>query len=89
MKYLTFHREDNKFTDILEDKAVRKSAKTKLQFANHLIIGLEENSDDGKTLSYIMLKYGDNIIDLGSIIPDRSPVMDKDYFPSRRPKKKA
>jgi hypothetical protein len=89
MKYLTFHREDNKFTDILSDKVVKKVARTKLQFTNHLILGIEETSEKSQSLSYIMLKYGDQIIDIESIIPDRAPVMDRDYFPSRRPKKKA
>lgn len=89
MKYITFCREDNKFADILSDKEVKKCAKTKMQFTKHLILGIPDNSDaDGKAISYIMLKYGDDVIDIESIIPDRSPVMDKDYVPSKRPKKR-
>lgn len=90
MKYLMFHREDNKFTDILSDKEVKKCAKTKMQFTKHLILGIPDSSDDdSKAISYIMLKYGDDVIDIESIVPDRAPIMDKDYFPSKRPKKKA
>lgn len=89
MYYLVFKRESNKFDDILKDPGVKKVYKTKMQFRSHLILGLvEEPGDSSKILSYILLKYGDDIVSMDSIIPDRSPIPYKDYNPERKTRSK-
>jgi hypothetical protein len=78
MKYFTFKRESNDFTDILDDAIIKKLFMTKIQWSNHLLVGISEAGNDG-SFSYITLKYGDDMIN--DIVPDRSPVMFKDYQP--------
>lgn len=86
MDYIAFRRESNNFTDILTDVTIRKAAKTKMEFSNHLIIGLENNDkgDSTKIMSYAILKYGDDVVEINKLIPDRSPVMNVDYVPKRK-----
>lgn len=88
MKYLVFKRETNKFEDILKDPTVKKVYKTKIQFTGHLMLGIPDTTDSSKTISYIVLKYGDDIISMDSIIPDRSPIPYKDYNPERKTRSK-
>lgn len=85
MQYLTFSRENNNFDDILKDKTVKKVYRTKIQYYGHLILGLDENLEDTtKILSYIILKYGHDIVTLKVI--DRTPIPYKDYVPQRKRK---
>ena len=77
MKYFTFNREDDNFDDILNDVTLKSLISTKISWTNHLLIGFNDG-DDG-TSSYITLKYGDDMIT--DIVPDRSPVMYKEYIP--------
>jgi hypothetical protein len=79
MKYITFYRENNDFKEILLDPNLKKLIYEKISWANHLIIGIKE---DEKILSYITLKYGDDI--RNSLIPDYSPIPNIDYTPQRR-----
>jgi hypothetical protein len=37
-----------------------------------------------KEQSLFTLKYGDDMIDFGHIVPDRSPVMYRDYIPKKK-----
>jgi len=50
-------------------------------------LGFPENKEFGKILSYIMLKYGDDMQDFHSIVPDRTPVPNVDYVPIRKDRK--
>lgn len=85
MKYIVFHREDNKFDDIVKDSNLTNKYKTKMRYTNHLILGFtEENDDSAKILSYVFLKYGDDIKDFNKLVVDRSPVMNVDYTPKRK-----
>ena len=79
MSLLIFHRESNNFKDILEDKVIKKSIRTKVKFSEYLILEL----NDDKDTAYAMLKYGDDVIDVTHVFPDFSPVMDRDYSPDR------
>ncbi len=87
MKFLMFTRESNNFDDILKDSSLIKKYKTKIQYAENLILGFPENKEFGKILSYIMLKYGDDMQDFHSIVPDRTPVPNVDYVPIRKDRK--
>lgn len=84
MKFLLFTRESNKFDDILKDSSLIKKYKTKIQYAENLILGFPEDKEFGKILSYIMLKYGDDMKDFHSIVTDRTPKPNIDYFPIRK-----
>lgn len=84
MKFLVFTREKNKFEDILKDPSLKSKYKTKIEYSENLILGFPEDDDFGKTLSYIMLKYGDNIKDFHSLVPDRTPKPNVDYIPKRK-----
>lgn len=84
MKFLVFKRESNRFDDIIKDPALKNKYKTKITYANHMILGFPEEDDSTKLLSYIVLKYGDDMLDYDSLVPDRSPVPYKDYVPIRK-----
>lgn len=70
MKYYTFKRESNDFTDILKDKQLSKHIKTKIRYHKHLIIGLSYETDDS-ILGMLVLKYGEELV----------PTVNKDYTP--------
>ena len=84
MKYYVFARESDKFDDILKDVAVKPVIRHKIRFKDHLILGFSE--DDEKIISYMTIKYGDDMVSFNSIAPDRSPIMDKDYVPKKKSK---
>lgn len=78
MKYFTFKRESDNFDDILSDSIIKKLLINKIRWSQHLLVGISEDGNDGN-FSYITLKYGDDMIT--DIVPDRSPVIFKDYTP--------
>ena len=79
MKYITFYRETNDFTDILADTNIKKLIDEKVQWNNHLMLGMQT---DDKVFSYITLKYGDSI--RTNIVKDYRPIPNVDYTPIRR-----
>ena len=85
MKYYVFKRESNKFDDILNDVALKPVARHKIRFKDHLILGFDD--DDEKIMAFMTIKYGDDMISFSDIVPDRTPIMGKDYTPIRRDKK--
>lgn len=90
MKYIVFHRESNKFDDIIKDPALKSHYKTKMQYKEHLVLGfVEDDNDSNKLMSYMLLKYGEDMKEFDNLVPDRSPVMGRDYIPERRKNKKS
>lgn len=85
MKYITFYRENNKFEDILKDVTVKPSIGTKIQWLQHLMLGIDESTKNDHILSYISLKYGDDIAK--STIKDFTPIPYVDYTPKKNPSK--
>ena len=81
MKYYTFYRESNDFKDILSDPVIKTEVDNKIKWNNHLLLGFKHNVDD-KVLGYIVLKYGDDIVNL--VNKDYTPIPYKDYIPQRR-----
>jgi hypothetical protein len=81
MKYYLFNRESNKFDDILKDSGLKNAIRHKIQFRDHLILGFDDSAE--KVLSYLTIKYGDNIISFSYLIPNRTPVPYKDYIPQK------
>ena len=78
--YLVFHRNSDNFKDVLLDPIIKKSIRTKISFSNHLILEF----DTEKNTSYAIIKYGDDIIRMSDIIPDRTPIMNVDYIPDKK-----
>jgi len=78
MKYITFYRENNNFEDILKDTNIKKLIYEKTKWAEYLTIGIK---DDEKIISYITLKYGDEI--RTNIVKDYSPIPNIDYIPKK------
>jgi len=81
MKFLIFNRESNNFDDILHDVKTHK-IRYKIRFLNHLIIGFDHKNEVEQSL--FTLKYGEDMVDFSHIVPDRSPVMNRDYIPKRK-----
>ena len=84
MKNFLFKRESNDFTDILTDANIKKQIKCEITFLNHLILGIAQNKETAKVTSYLMLKYGEDMIDFKHLIPDRTPIPLVDYVPERK-----
>ena len=84
MSYTIFYRESNNFKDILTDTVIKKSIRMKMQFTNYLILELANEKD----MSYMILKYGDDVKSISNIIPDRTPIMNIDYVPEKKRKSK-
>jgi hypothetical protein len=83
MKFITFYRESNDFTDIVTDKSIKSKIDLKVFWLNYLQIGIENLNDENDTLfSYIELKYGDSI--KTRLVPDFSPKPYIDYIPTKR-----
>jgi len=82
MKFITFYRESNNFDDILNDIVIKKKLSIKIFWKQHLCVGIVnfDNSND-KILSYITLKFGDEIVD--RVCKDRTPIPNVDYIPKR------
>jgi hypothetical protein len=80
MDYIVLQRESDDFTDILSDPVIKKSVRTKILFTYHLILSFNREKDT----SYAILKYGDDIVPMSSVITDRTPVMGVDYIPKNR-----
>lgn len=84
VKNFLFYRENNRFDDILKDTNIKKHIRTKILFSNYLILGIyEESKTIDKIISYIMLKYGEDVKDFTHIIPSRTPIPNVDYLPKK------
>lgn len=82
MKYITFWRESNKFSDILSDTVLKKVVKFKISWNQYLLIGIDDyDSKNEQVISYITLKYGDDM--KSEVVPDRTPIPGVDYVPKR------
>jgi hypothetical protein len=82
MKYYTFYRENNVFTDIENDTIVKKFADVKIKWYQHYMIGISTFiKDSDQYLSLLTLKYGDDMIQ--STCKDYSPVPGVDYVPKK------
>lgn len=81
MKTFIFKRERNTFDDVLKDKNIKKYIIEKYKFAEHLIIRVE---DTPEALAYITLMFSEELVSMHDLVPDRTPVPNKDYVPKRR-----
>jgi hypothetical protein len=82
MKYYTFFRENNVFTDIENDLIIKRFADTKIKWYQHYMVGISSYiKDSDQYYSILTLKYGDDMIQ--SVCKDYSPVPGVDYVPKR------
>jgi hypothetical protein len=82
MKYYTFYRENNQFTDIENDPVVKRFADTKIRWYQHYMIGISTYiKDSDQYFSILTLKYGEDMIQ--SVCKDYSPVPGVDYVPKK------
>ena len=87
MNYYIFKKEDNDFSEMLNDKTLNPLLKFKMKFSQHLILGSYDDIDD-QLSSYITLKYGDMMVNKFDMFIDYSPKMHVDYRPDpKRPNK--
>jgi hypothetical protein len=80
MKYYTFYRESNDFTDILKDPSIKSCIATKIKWKNHLMIGLHYDASEN-IYGYIVLKYGEEIVN--PVVKDYTPRPNIDYIPKK------
>lgn len=83
MKYYFFYDENNDFENILNDKIIKKNIVTKISYYQYLILGFDDDVSEGN-LSYMIVKYGEQIKPTKNIIPDRTPITNKDYRPNKK-----
>jgi hypothetical protein len=81
MKYYTFYRENNKFDDIENDNIVKKFAKHKTKWYQHLMIGMCKDGND-QNFSMLTLKYGEDMVN--NLTKDFTPIAGVDYMPKKR-----
>ena len=81
MKYYTFYRENNNFTDILSDPIIKKMIDTKISWYQYLTIGVQDTKANEQSFSLITLKYGDDMKQHDT--KDFTPVPGVDYIPKR------
>lgn len=81
MKHYTFYREDNNFTDILNDISIKKLIDEKIRWYQWLTIGIADTTKNSQSFSLLTLKYGDDMKQ--DFIKDFSPVPGVDYIPKK------
>ena len=81
MKHYTFYREDNNFTDILNDVSIKKLIDEKIRWYQWLTIGIADTEKNNQSFSLLTLKYGDDMKQ--DFIKDLSPVPGVDYIPKK------
>lgn len=81
MKYYIFYKEDNNFEEILNDENLKKLFKFKVTWSQHLMLGSYSIKEEVQ--SYIVLKYGENIVNDRNLFIDRKPIANKDYIDNR------
>lgn len=85
MKLYIFKRENGNFDDMKNDGVIKKKFKTILTWKDHIMLGTERPEDEVE--SYLLLKYGDEMVTKG-LIKDFSPIPYVDYQPAAdRPEK--
>lgn len=82
MDYIVLYRESNKFNDVLTDTVLKKGIRMKMSLKHYLILTLANDKD----AAYLMLRYGDDVISMSHVSPDRTPIPGKDYVPERKNK---
>lgn len=75
-----FRGEKEDLNDIITDINIKKYINTKIFWNNHVLIGFNYKFSS-ENASYLVIKYGEFMINERDIFGDRSPVLFKDYIP--------
>ena len=78
MKYYTFYRENNNFSDIESDNIVKKFAETKIKWYQHFMIGMKKDINN-QNFTMLTLKYSEDIVN--NLTKDFTPKINVDYTP--------
>ncbi len=84
MKYYTFYKENNDFSEILSDPTIKSAFRTKIRWSNYLLLGFSEDKKSENLFGYLILKYGELIKD--PINKDYTPIPNVDYQPVKSKK---
>ena len=79
--YYIFYRESNDWDDILKDPGIRKKIMHVIKWHHHLMIGFKQ--EDQNIGSYIAIKWCEELRSWNDIVPDRTPILGRDYAPRR------
>jgi hypothetical protein len=82
-----FKRSNNNFGDILNDTNINSYIDFKISWLNHLLLSFADTMP-AEIISYINIKYSDDMIDKTHIVKDRTPIIFKDYHPLSADKSK-
>ena len=80
MNYYFFKSDEGVLKDLLSDPVIKPLIVVKITWGDMLFLNLAYNTKTEHE-SYIMLKYGDIIVNSSHLVPDRAPIMFKDYMP--------
>ena len=84
MNSFYFKGDKEDLNEILKDPVIKKNLEVSLRWSNFLFLQfISRAADEHK--SYVMLKYGHLATEISYLIPDRRPVMFKDYTPRDLP----
>ncbi len=78
MKHYIFKKENNDFDEIINDSTLKNLIFTKIKWKDHIMLGIE--TDNEEVHSYILLKYGDDLVDYNHIFKNRKPTINVDYI---------
>lgn len=82
MKYYIFYDEKSDFSELLNDHNLKKLLRLKIMWKQHLMLGSDNH--DNELESYIILKYGDNLVNSRHLFKDRTPIPNVDYIVKRK-----
>lgn len=77
MKFVYFHRTSNNFKDIISDVVLKPHICIKISWDEFLLLGIHEEQKIDSLMSYVNLKYGDDI--KNNLHQDFTPIPNKDY----------
>lgn len=87
MNYYIFKKEDNDFSELLNDKELKPLFIFKLKYDQHIILGSYDKVESILE-SYITLKYGELLVSKSDVFINRKPKVFVDYTPdTKRPNK--
>lgn len=81
MKTFVFHRENNNFDDVLNDKVIKPAIRERYRFDEHLIIRVDDRPE---VLAYLTLIFSEELMSMKDLVPDRTPKPYIDYAPKKK-----
>lgn len=80
-KIILLRRESRDFRDVLKDPILDRISSS--LFHKYLMLIFEPFNDSHEAdITYVTLKYGEDLVGITTVIKDRTPVPNYDYIPS-------